>query len=239
MPKIGRLRYLGLAAILTGCATAAPTGTAGPATPGPTTTATPGVSPLIVPESGTVAPGWYAVRTGPWATVPFTFTMPAGWVAENGGQTISKNPDTSGEVGFNPFVLTDIYADACGAVPGRLATGTTADELLAALRQQSGPHVSDPRGLMLGGQAAQQVDLTVPDELELSSCRIGAFGLQIWFVAPQDKYFVLISDGTATVTTADVGSDRFVLVSQRRTGSSAADVAELDAIVASIRFEGQ
>jgi len=49
----------------------------------------------------------------------------------------------------------------------------------------------------------------------------------------------LLADGTATVTTADIAGERFVLVSQRRAGSSAADVEELDNIVASIRFEGE
>jgi hypothetical protein len=190
-----------------------------------------------IPPSGAIEPGDYIVPEAPWTGVPFTVSMPAGWLAENGGQTISKHPDEPNELGFNPFVIDTIYDDACRAEPGLVQVGPTADDLVAALRDQGGPAVSRPEDVTLGGYPAQRLELTVPPDLDLATCRIGEFGLQVWFAGPQDKYLVLLPDGTVSVYVADVGEFRFVLVTQHREPSTPDDVAELAAIIASIELQ--
>src|SRR5688500_14943255 len=57
------------------------------------------VAGIPLAGDGEYEPGSYHVASGDATTVPFTFTVPGGWIGENGGQTISKHPNEDGEVG--------------------------------------------------------------------------------------------------------------------------------------------
>jgi hypothetical protein len=163
--------------------------------------------------------------------------MPAGWTAENGGQTISKHPNEPGEVGFNSYVVTEIYSDACSMDDALKEVGPAVDDLASALIGQPGPAASAPMDISLGGYAGKRIVLTVPADLDLATCRLGNIGLQIWLDEPGDKYLVLLADGTATIYIVDVNGERQVFSTQHRAGSSAEDITEMEAIIASIEFE--
>ena len=188
-----------------------------------------------VPSEGPIQAGTYRVDPGPWTAVGYTLTMPEGWVAQNGGETLSKHPDEPGEVGVNPFVVTDIFADACG--PDDLLTvGPTASDLVTALERQAGPETSVPTAVTLGGYPATSLQLTIPAGLDPTTCD-PPIGLQIWHSAQADTYMVVIDDATVTVTAADVNGARLVLSTQALSGSTADDIAEMKAIVASVRVQ--
>ncbi len=244
----GRLRVVGAAALIvavtTGC------GTAGIATSQPATapataqpvTSQPPTAPASaqadarpVPADGPIPPGSYRVEAGPWAAVGYTFVMPDGWVAQNGGQTLSKDPDGAGEVGVNPFVITDIYADACGADDVR-AVGPTANDLAAALMEQPGPKKTGPADVTLGGRPAKLVTLTIPSELDPTTCD-PPIGLQIARNALADAYLVVVEDGTVNLYMADLNGQRLVITTQARSRSTQADIAEMEAIVSSVRID--
>jgi len=188
-----------------------------------------------MPSEGPISAGRYRVDPGPYAAVGYTVDMPDGWVAQNGGQTLTKHPDEPGEVGINPYVVKDIFADACG--PNDVLTvGPTANDLVTALGQQKRSETSDPTAVTLGGYPATRLRLTIPDGLDPSTCD-PPIGLQVWHSAPAENYMVVIDGGTLTVTVADVNDSRFVLTSQSGSGSTPDDVAEMEAIVASVRIQ--
>ena len=62
-------------------------------------------------------------------------------------------------------------------------------------------------------------------------------GLQIWYSAPADKYFVLLADGIASVYVVDVDGQRQVFLTQYRSATSDEDVRELQTILDSIHLE--
>ena len=185
---------------------------------------------------GEYQPGTYRVAAGDATTVPFTFAVPAGWVGENGGQTISKHPDENGEVGINSYIVSEIDSDSCAARFEAVPVGPLAGDLVTALTQQPGAAVSEPVDISLGGYPGQQIDLTIPRELDLGACRLGGVGLHIW-EAVGGKNFVLYQDASASVYTADVDGNRAVFSAQWKASATADDIAELKSIIESIEFE--
>ena len=76
----------------------------------------------------------------------------------------------------------------------------------------------------------------MPKGLDVAACSLKGLGLQIWYSAPVDDYFVLLPDGTASVYVLDVEGKRTVFITQYRAGATAAERAELQTVLDSIRF---
>ena len=72
---------------------------------------------------------------------------------------------------------------------------------------------------------------------DLEACRSEGIGLQIWYSAPADKYFVLLADGIASVHIVDVDGERQVFLTQYRSATSDEDLRELQLVLDSIRIE--
>jgi hypothetical protein len=130
-----------------------------------------------------------------------------------------------------------MYADACEGDGDLMEVGPSVDDLAAALLEQPGATASGPVDTTLGGYPAFRIDLTVPKRLDLKACRLEGIGLQIWYSAPADKYFVLLPDGIASVFILDVDGRRHVFLTQYRSAASDEDVRELQAILDSIQNE--
>lgn len=236
MPKRNaHLIAVGFVLAISGCGTppvATPT-----AQPSSTGTPSATVRPPV-PGVGPIEPGTYS-RRGAITGVPFTFTMPAGWVGENSGITLSKRVGEPGrEVSLNVYVIADIFTDAClGSEEDRQEVGETTDDLIRALMEQRNGAVISPIDIIIDGYPATRLDLTVPAELDLTTCRPpGPIGIQVW----QDivgKYFVLLADGGASLYVADIGGGRLVLTAAWSNGSSPDDIAEMEAIVDSIQID--
>jgi hypothetical protein len=240
-------QIIALALVIVGCGCSPAGVESAPATEGPTMTATAEPTPSATAgpprlDEGPIEPGVYYVPRGAWSDVPFTITVPDGWVGHNGGRTLSKHvDDPENEVSIGPFALTHIFTDACSPEAGegdRQELGPSADDLVRALMEQrNGAVISEPVDVTIDGRAVAQYELTVPPELDLTTCRPPApVGIQLW----QDvgtKYFVLLADGAAALYVADISGERFVVTAQHWNSSLPADIAEMEEMVASIQFE--
>jgi hypothetical protein len=181
-------------------------------------------------------PGRYLIAYEWHTAVPFSFTMPSGWVSENFGRTVSKHPDQPHEMGWNPFVIDKIFSDACSADDeSEVEVGPSVDDLVNAVLSQPGPATSGPVEITMDGYPGKRVDLTVRTGLDPSTCRIEV-GLQLW-KDRGGKHQVLLPDGTISVYIVDVDGERLVIATQYREGSSEEDIAEMEAIIASIEIE--
>jgi hypothetical protein len=207
-----------------------PSATRSPA-PGATTT------PFVYrAEPVSIETGTYLIPASEWSIADFTVTIPEGWAVQY-GHVFLKHSDASDELGFYAVVPDDVYADVCEGDGDVMDVGTSVDDLAAALLEQSGATANGPVDTTLGGYPAVRIDLTVPRRLDLKTCRLEGFGLQIWYSSPADKYFVLLPDGIASVFILDVDGRRQVFVTQYRSGASGEDVRELQAILDSIHIE--
>ena len=235
-------------ASIAGCTAGAPVS---PSTHGPTlgagasaTTETAGPRQSLVadarriPSGGEIEPGRYFIPKGPWTPATFSFTMPAGWVAQNYGQTFSKHPDESGrEVGWGVSIVDRVFADPCGA-NDTIEVGPTAEDLVAALVALPGLEAGAAVGMTIGGRPGKRLDLTVPADVDVEACD-PPIGLQIWLDKAGNKYFLLGPEHPARIYTVDVEGGRFIVVGTSGLNETAApsDLAELEAIMESIRFE--
>ncbi|MFC4785638.1 hypothetical protein ACT8ZV_14250 [Nocardioides sp. MAHUQ-72] len=186
----------------------------------------------------TIQPGAYRIPASPWSAADFTIAFPKGWSVQY-GHIYHRGPGE--ELILEAAVVDEIYGDACRSEGDAQAVGPRVRDLVTALRRQSGPSTGRPVHTSLGGHPATRVDLRVPEDLDLGSCRLaddGVLGLQIWFSQAADNYFVLHADAVASVYVLDVGGRRQVFVAQNLSPRSAEARAELQAVLDSIRIEG-
>ena len=208
----------------TGSVGAGPTATARP-------TATPEPTPVpLLPRSGSIAAGTYRVAVAP----AFLVTVPAGWVSTGTG--VRKNVEKPDEVALDVWTgEIQVFADACQSLNTEKPVGPKAADLLAALRVQKNSDVSDPVDATVGGLPGMRFEISAPADLDVARCTIG--DLQIW-KAGEGKYLAGLSPDTPPVSVyiADAPSGRLIYRAGREPAATAADIAELDAIIASIRI---
>ena len=209
--------------------------------PSSTTTAAPeGASTLSMPAGdAAIEPGTYLIPSSGWSVADFTVTFPADWNVQY-GHVFNKHQDTDEELGFHAVVVDEIFTDACEGEGVPMDVGPSVDDLVAALLAQPGPEASDPMDTTLGGLPATRVDLSVPEGFDLTTCRLWEDeidGLQVWYSAPADKYFVLGPDTPASVYILDVGGKRQVFLAGRHLTTADEDVAELQAVLDSIQID--
>lgn len=195
------------------------------------------------PESGPVDAGTYHIPPSEWSVSGVTMTVPQGWETQHGYPGVFKPLDPDGEVGFYFVMVDSIYSDPCVGSAGDPANelmeiGPSVDDLVSALMSQPHTVTTGPIETTLAGLPATRIDLTVADDGETATCNVNLPGhLQIWHSRPVDKYFVLLSDGTASVYVLDIDGQRQVLLTQHQSGSPADNIAEMQTIIDSIALD--
>ena len=214
----------------------------GRGTGGPQSTPTPIPSPTASPVSLTysqtvqnLAPGMYRIPAGSQTPADLTFTVPAGWQVQYLGFT--KHMAQPGEVGLVPFIVTHVYTDTC-APEGEFELapiGPTVEDLASALEALGGAEVSPAEDITVDGYPAKRVDLAFSDDIDLADCRVPA--LQVWANASETDFFAQHPGSAASVYIVDVRGQTVVITATRRNAASELDVAEMEAILASIQIE--
>lgn len=220
----------------------APATSASPSITPATPTAASSAAATAFPDiSDQLAPGIY--YKGPGASTParFTFTMPAGWTSAYG--IAYKDRGGPAEMGFGDWIITNVYTDPCQWQGSLLdpAVGSTVDDLASALLAQKGRNATAPSDVTLGGYPAKRIEMSIPADLDSAACDMGV--IRTWLapgedaaVWPAGQDFLPRSGQLNVVYVVDVDGARLVIDSWHMPGTSAADLAELDAILASMRI---
>jgi len=220
---------------------------AGPTTPTAAPTAVPSLLPSVAVASPSPAAGLplgsFAL-TGevltPGRSTSVTIAAP-GWVGDPGSGILVKNgnsdaPDGAGMIGpwIEPLY---VYRDPCKWSTTMPKTpASSVDQVVAALRAQASRSASAPVNVMLDGHPGKKVTLHVPQDAVFGQCDQGKFAS--WAIQGEspsryhqdpgqiDEVWVVDLDGKVAVVDAAYYA-----------GTPAADVAEVRAIVESIRFK--
>jgi len=240
-----------------------PSGVGGPfATPTPSPTPTPTPTPPPVPaptvspspatltpgemcttsacSAGNLDPGTYSIPAGRVTPARFTFTVPAGWSTKEG--FVRKGTEGGNELVLVTWIVTHAYADICQWNGALTDAGATPDELVRILITQ-GRIASAATDVDLGGFPAKRVELSVPADLDVTKCDPAPAGngiIRFWPDPGPDESGGLCCGAvgsTDVVYVVDVAGKRLAVVARHQQSSSAQDIAELQAIVDSIRID--
>jgi hypothetical protein len=216
-------------------------------TPDPTPTIAPSHEPTAtpippLPPSGALDPGTYGmpVRFG---GVGFAFTVPAGWEVDidhfvhKGTDGTRKEsgaimiPSITTGVILSAWQVDRVYADACHPDGTDLPVDASVDALATALAGQLGRVTSGPAEATVGGHPAQIVELTAA--ADLTDCG----DMLLTWPDLKGGWLPASPNQIDAVYIVDVDGTRLVIVATHWAGTSAADLAELEAVVASIQIE--
>ncbi len=225
--------------------------------PGPASSPAPSPSPTPAPSAsspstlnftGSYAPGTTYAITDPCCVASrMTFTMPAtGWYAPLEAWRIGKDVRGGSDIFdlyVKPHFVDNVYTGGCHWRGTELdpPVGPTVDDLATALVAQAGPGASAAAPVTVGGHPGKKVKLSLPSGLDESTCDSdGDQAMFGRFVSDNGFGAQPYTHGVGQVNTfyiIDVDGTRQVIDAMYLPGTSAADRAELDRIVASIRFE--
>ena len=219
----------------------------GPNVGGPEATPTPTASPVAFPQPTALAAGAYFWDTGTASPVRFTFTVPDGWTNRN--DIIRKDHNGPGEVAMGLWIVTNTYADPCRWQESLLdpPVGPTVEDLATALVDQVGRNASAPTEVVVGGYPATRIELSVPADLDIATCDNGYY--RDWLQegdshlrnpnldTPNPNNVLFRSGQVNVVYILDVEGARIVINTWHMPGASAANLADLDAILASVSIE--
>ncbi len=213
----------------------------------PTASPAPSATPGFVSGEGGLQPGTYTAQLSVGDNLAVTFTVPEGWTAFAEPPGVVRGLWPSGEPGTGPpggiaiqlRDVTTLKGDPChwSGHDDDIPVGPTVDDLVHALQEQAAYEASAPVDVVVGGYAGKRVDIVSPTEPyggDVSDpgaavgCDDGVLRFwdgEIYAQGPANRWRTNI---------LDVDGTRLVIVVQDFPGTSAADRAELDAIVDSM-----
>ena len=218
------------------------TGTGAQSTPSPTASPVPTPTPSL-PATGKLNAGTYYFDETP---VRLTFTVPTGWSAaesfvykDRGSVSPAYAPGGGpGDVALISWTVSHVYGDACHWGGTLVDAGSTVDELVGALKAQKSRVASTPTDVLLGGIPSRQVVMTTPADLDLATCNNAV--VRFWPDPGPNEAGGLCCTKAGSVDVVyvvDVAGHRLAVVARHQADSLAADLAELDDVVASLRFD--
>jgi hypothetical protein len=217
-----------------------------PATRVPTATRGPSV-PAFALRSGAAAPGTYFLPNPYLDSDPIRscvrgcsdyqriiFTLPDGWAFNDG--LVYKARGGLHEVAFSVWTVDQVYIDPCHWQESRL---TRLDIGLippreGGLTNQLGRHASEMTFVKLGGQLAWRIDLSVPADLDLATCDRGEFRSWTEWDVVDGANSHNAPGQIDVVYMVDVDRRALVIDASHMPLASEADLAELEAILASM-----
>jgi hypothetical protein len=149
-------------------------------------------------------------------------------------------------VAFGWWQVENVFGDPCHwkdslASP---AVGPTVDDLVNALADQAGRAVTGPTDVTVGGLPARRIDVVLDPGLDVSTCDEGAYRV---FLSPGEGFAIdqpKLSTGLGPVAgrrdamyVLDLAGDRYLLWAWQDSSATQADVADLEAMLGSIRID--
>jgi hypothetical protein len=169
-------------------------------------------------------------------TVPATGWLSNDWILF---KNLPGSPD-SHVIALSTWTVGNLKADPCRWKAGTLdpPVGPTVGDLAAALIKQTGPAEGKSTDATLGGYRGKKVEFSIPSNFDSTSCDEGVYSRWEAASEPGDWGGWIYGGGMRNaVYIIDVDGQRVVIDTMSLPGASATDVAELDQIIASIRFE--
>jgi hypothetical protein len=198
---------------------------------------------MEVPDFAPLEPGTYFIDPDPSTSLRVTYEVPsegwAQWIGAVKWDDVAKRLDAVAIT-----TVTNLVRDGC--LDHSLAeppVGPSVDDLASGLAELAPFRVtSRPKDATVDGYSGKHLELTVPDDMPLDhEGFVGCTGgnLNSWVGAPEDGPFGGYTHPgyREEFWILDVEGTRLVIAAERSPGLPASDLAELQAIIDSIRIE--
>ncbi|GAA6525577.1 hypothetical protein [Intrasporangium sp. DVR] len=213
-------------------------------------------SAMRLPAVGALAPGTYVMPRIPGAVADYRHvlvTVPAGWSWSRG--RIHKRLGEPGEVALSAWTVQGIYDDPCHWRESPVSEQDLADEhvhgrfdpapmgatiptpVTGGLANQLGRNASTPTKVELGGVSALRIELSVSAALDLDSCDQSQFRSWTGRNAATTANTHHAPGQVDVVYLVDLDREPLVIDVSHLPGTTAADLAEVDATLASMVVE--
>lgn len=166
--------------------------------------------------------------------VRLTVALPAGghWWTDTDWVVIGPNGNQSpGGMAIRFYTVGNVYKNPGSTADGFVtpSLGPTVDDLVQAILAHPGWAATGPTPITVNGYAGQQVKLTTPSDAAFSAYYLftNGAGDDIWGFAP---------DQTFELSIVDVAGQRVVIEAYHYPGTSRADLAAQQAVLASIQL---
>ena len=214
-------------------------GVAGRPTPSPSVSPSPSAGAAIqdLKTFGEITPGRYRLAVGvdgSASTPRLVVTVPAGWTTED-GIFIIKNYGADAGLGFGSWIIDGTLVDPCTDHRPVTPKPSGIDALAQALTHQPKTTAKPPTDATIDGYRGKVVEVTVATDI--SKCGTGRDSFWIWTSSYGDGRYVQDSDETDRIWILDVEGQRFTFNARIPTRTTAADRAELEAMIQSIEIE--
>ena len=218
----------------------------GGSTPSPTASVpslspSPSPSPADAPVAGALEAGTYRLSEFFHTLRPFVFTVPDGWRRTDNfvgnGEVAADDGVFGGDgVSMATWPVSHIYADSCHW-DGTLVRTDTVEDVVAALQAQTGHASTEPTTTTFAGLPATRIEFSLPADTNVSGCDEQL--VRLWPDAgPKEQFGLPIDPGqTFTIYVLEVRGAPQLFIAMRNDRSPAADVAALEEVMASIRFQ--
>lgn len=174
------------------------------------------------------------------------YTLPSGWEVRD--EFIGKNLGTPEQVAISFWTTPGVFPDAChrkGATltPLELGDHQHGDDgtILAGptpgLRSQLDRNASEPANVTIAGQLALRMELSVPADIEITSCDDGVYRSWPAYEHSERGNDDHIAGQVDVIYQVDVDRMPLIIDVSYRPGSSDADREQLDAVLQSLRIE--
>ena len=209
--------------------------------------AAPTATPAPLPSNGLLDPGRYRLGSaGLVGSAPATLSImvPPGWTS-NSSALVNKNygPVEAADAGaaFVVWQISNRYKQPCSDhTLLEPAPGSSIDELLNSLASQPGIKAGPLTAVTVDGYSGKYVELTVATDIATCAVAQGEAplsGFWLWASPDGDRRYVQGSDEMDRIYAVDVGGTRFTFAARIPKRTTAADRAELQAIIDSISIE--
>lgn len=191
--------------------------------------------PLPPVECAELEAGTYRAAIGASSV---TVSVPTGWKGSSDRDGFNVNSRGSclfaGGVTLDVSLVSHVYSSACDGQGTAVETGTPA-AVTAALAAQTGHQTIGPSDTTIAGYPASRFEFSVPRDA--TTCNLGPLWLAPGGGEGPTMYEFDGSGSFVTVYVVDVNGSALGIAVDSGVPDEPADVAELDAIVASLRIE--
>jgi hypothetical protein len=212
-------------------------------TPTTAPTTTPSATPALLPADSPLEPGRHRmVSLGLVGSAPafLSITAPSSW-NWLGSDWVYKDYGADAGAAFGVWQISNRFNHPCtDHTLLKPAPGPGIDELLTALAGQPGISAGPLTDVTIDGYSGKYVELTVATDIATCPVDNGdapLSGFWLWASPDGDRRYVQGSDETDRIYAIEVEGNRFTFFADFQGRATAADRAELQAIIDSITIE--